>query len=71
MEYPAGSVKYHAGEKIIAIRTIFPEDTIMGNQAWLAATTNRGASFLKTSDVEAEGWADITLPLPPETQTPE
>ncbi len=65
MPYEAGHLKRNVAEKLVAIRTIFPEDTVIGNQAWLVATTNRGATFLKTADVEAEGWEDV-----PEATTP-
>ena len=62
MPYEAGHLKRNVAEKLVAIRTIFPEDVVIGNQAWLVATVNRGAAFLKTTDVEAEGWEDVPDP---------
>lgn len=44
----------------VAIRTIFPEEGAIASQAWLLATANRGAVFLRTSDLEA--WDDLYVP---------
>lgn len=60
MSYTAGHVKRNPTENLVAIRTIFPEDAVIGNRAWLVASPIRGASFLKTSDVEE--WDDLFVP---------
>jgi hypothetical protein len=64
MSYIVGHVKHNPAEKLIAIRTIFPEDVVIGNQAWNIASTNRGGAFLSTADVEGEGWSDLFIPEP-------
>lgn len=60
MSYATGHIKHNVEQNLVAIRTIFAEDVVIGNQAWLVATTNRGASFLKTADVEE--WDDLFVP---------
>ena len=59
-EYVAGSVKRNTALNEVAVRTIFPEDEpSMAGQAWLVATPSKGAYFLKTSDIEVDGWVDV------------
>ena len=62
--YATGHIKHLPAENLVAIRTIFPEDAVIGNKAWLVGTPHRGASFLKTSDVEE--WDDLYIPPTPE-----
>lgn len=65
--YRETHVKRNPADGSVAIRTQFPEDEpALANQAWLQATTGRGAHFLRTSDVE--DWDDLYTP--PEPSTP-
>lgn len=58
-----GHVKRDPASGAVAIRTIFPEDDLMmAGQAWLVATANRGAIFLRSSEVE--NWDDVFVPDP-------
>lgn len=62
--YLAGHVKRDPTSGAVAVRTVFPEDDpILSGQAWLLATTARGAHFARTSDVES--WDDLYTPEPP------
>lgn len=63
MSYLEGHVKRDPATGAVALRTIFPDDGVgFGSQAWLLATANRGAVFLRTSDVEP--WDDLFVPDP-------
>lgn len=69
--YEAGHVKRDPATGNVALRTIFPEDDpMMASQAWLLATPNRGAVFLRTSDVTS--WPDLYTPTstPPPADEP-
>lgn len=61
-EYLQGHVKRDPANGSVAIRTIFPEDNSISSQAWLLATANRGAVFLRTGDVQS--WDDLFVPDP-------
>lgn len=61
MPYAVGHIKHNPAENLVALRTIFPDDpAALKSQAWLVATPNRGATFVKTSDVEE--WEDLFVP---------
>lgn len=75
MTYIQGHVKRDPATGGVAVRTMFPDEGI-ASQAWLLATLNRGALFVRTSDVEA--WEDLFIPVapidpygPPPEPTPE
>ena len=68
MSYEQGHVKRDPATGAVAIRTIFPEDAGITSQAWLLATANRGAVFLRTSDLEA--WDDLYVPDPDDLPDP-
>lgn len=61
--YLEGHVKHNAEQNLVALRTIFDEHALVGNQAWIVSTPNQGAFFLKTADVES--WDDLFVPEPP------
>jgi hypothetical protein len=62
-DYEAGSLKWDAASKSVAIRTSFPEVGDLANHAWLVATTGSGA-ISKTS-VDVSAWTDLDLPAQP------
>ena len=63
-QYLEGHVKRNPSDSTVAVRTIFPEDEpVLAGQAWLSATTSRGAHFLRTADVDS--WDAIYTPTPP------
>lgn len=69
MSYLEGHIKRDPSSGSVAIRTIFPEDEpTLAGQAWLLATANRGALFLRSSDVE--NWDDLFVPDPADPVDP-
>lgn len=68
MSHLQGHIKRDPATGAVAIRTIFGEDSSFGSQDWLVATANRGAVFLRTSDVEA--WEDLFVPDPEDPVDP-
>lgn len=60
MPYTVGHIKHNAEQNLVALRTIFSEDVLINNQAWIIATPNQGAFFMRTSDVES--WPDLYVP---------
>ena len=68
MTYATGHIKRDPANGAVAIRTIFAEEGGLTSQAWLVATANRGAVFLRTSDIEA--WDDLYTPAQDEVIDP-
>ena len=61
MSYETGHVKRNPADGSVAVRTVFPDDEpALAGQAWLMATTGRGAHFARAEDVA--GWDDIYTP---------
>ncbi|MEZ0355499.1 hypothetical protein [Mycobacterium sp. SA01] len=64
--YTTGHIKRNPDDGTVAVRTVFSEDDpFTAGQAWLAATTSRGAHVFPTSVVQ--DWDDIYTPEPPAT----
>lgn len=67
--YLEGHAKRNPADGTVAVRTVFPDpedpiaEPILAAQAWLAATTSRGAHSYTTATVE--GWDDLFVPEPP------
>lgn len=62
MTYAAGHLKHNPDTLEVAIRTVFPEETLP-DSAWIVATTNKGTYMAPT--VKVADWADLyTPPLP-------
>ncbi len=61
MSYLIGHIKRNPVSGEVALRTIFPDDEpALAGQAWLVATSNRGAYFAKTG--ELTDWDDLYTP---------
>lgn len=70
--YLQGHVKRDPLSGTVAIRTMFDDDPaipVMAGQAWLTATSNRGAHFAPTSVVES--WDDLYVPVGDAGPTPD
>lgn len=62
MTYTQGHIKRDPASGTVAIRTIWPEEGDMINQAWLSASAGRGCQFIRSSDVA--DWDDLFVPDP-------
>ena len=56
-EYVSGHVKHDPATGSVAIRSIFPDDPVIANRAWLIASSSNGPRYAATSEV-AE-WVDL------------
>ena len=59
--YGKGHVKHNPDVLEVAVRTMFPEENPqLAGMAWLVATTNVGARYARTDEVES--WPDLFVP---------